>query len=294
MTTEELYSPIGAEFANTSSLRSQILQSLKTTEEYRYAFVEERIQSSLAAQTLAIREQRKLDPKKFAEKLGKKVSWVYRLEDPNQPPPTIPSLLEVARAFGVDLEVRFRPFSELLNDIGRLSPDSLKVASFENELPEMERSASNERLRLWIQKSDYAAIQKYSEAKERMAREAGIDWENVKKVVAQHANSILWGKMPTGWMDAYLSSSGATIHTETPGQGTTKPVHRDIGAQNSPLDLASSCTATLSGVEIESSPNRFGANTNVISIDSKRRYNVVRIHAKRTKENVSHFKRRAS
>lgn len=141
MTTDELYLPIVAESANTSSLRSQLLQSLKTSEEYRYAFVEEKIQSGLAAQIRAIREQRGMDPKKFAEKLGKKVSWVYRLEDPNLSPPTIPSLLEVARACGVDLEVRFRAFSGLSDDLDKLSPDSLSVPSFNEELPDLERRA---------------------------------------------------------------------------------------------------------------------------------------------------------
>jgi len=140
MTIEKSLSPTETESVNTNSLRSQILQSLKTSEEYRYSFVEEKIQSGLAAQTRAIREQREMDAKQFAKKLGKKVSWIYRLEDPNLPPPTIPSLLEVARALGVDLEVRFRPFSCLLNDLDRLSTDSLKAASFDEELPELERS----------------------------------------------------------------------------------------------------------------------------------------------------------
>lgn len=125
-------------------MKKQVFQSLKTSEDYRYAFVEERIQTGLAAQIHAIREQRGLDPKQFAEKLGKKLAWVYRLEDPNQPPPTIPSLIEVAKAYDCDLEVRFKPFSETLDDINRLSPDSLRVASFKEEYEEIERSLSME------------------------------------------------------------------------------------------------------------------------------------------------------
>jgi transcriptional regulator with XRE-family HTH domain len=144
MITEKLSWPTEVESANTSSLKSQVLQSLKTSDEYRYSFVEEKIQSGLAAQIRAIREQRQLDPKQFAEKLGKKVSWVYRLEDPNLPPPTIPSLLEVARAYDVDLEVRFRPFSAFLNEADDLSTGSLEVASFRDELPELEREATRD------------------------------------------------------------------------------------------------------------------------------------------------------
>jgi transcriptional regulator with XRE-family HTH domain len=75
-----------------------------------------------------------MDPKAFAEQLNKKVSWVYRLEDPNAPAPTIASLLEVAKAFDVDLQVQFRPFSERLNDLSALSEHSLEAPSFNEEL----------------------------------------------------------------------------------------------------------------------------------------------------------------
>ena len=147
MITEKLPWLTEAESANTSSLKSQFLQSLKSSDEYRYSFVEEKLQSGLAAQIRAIREQRQLDPKQFAEKLGKKVSWVYRLEDPNLPPPTIPSLLEIARAYDMDLEVRFRPFSAFcsLDEVDDLSTKSLEVASFKDELSELEREAALDR-----------------------------------------------------------------------------------------------------------------------------------------------------
>ena len=158
MITEKLYWPTEAEFASTSSLKNQLLQSLKTSDEYRYSFVEEKIQSGLAAQIRAIREQRELDPKQFADKLGKKVSWVYRLEDPNQPPPTIPSLLEVARAYDVDLEVRFRPFSAFLNETDNLSTKSLEVASFKDELPELERETACGQNEYWAALREHAAM----------------------------------------------------------------------------------------------------------------------------------------
>jgi len=85
-----------------------------------------------------------MDPKAFAEQLGKKVSWIYRLEDPNAPAPTIASLLEVAKAFDVDLQVRFRPFSERLDDLSRLSAKSFTVPSFEEELSDLEQNAETE------------------------------------------------------------------------------------------------------------------------------------------------------
>lgn len=130
---------------NTSSIKHQVLQSLKTSEEYRHSFVAETICSGLAAQIRSIREQRGMDNKQFAERLGKKISWTYRLEDPNASPPTIPTLLDVAKAFDVALEVRFVPFSALLRDVGELTAESFKVQEFNHEMSQLEKEAAREK-----------------------------------------------------------------------------------------------------------------------------------------------------
>jgi len=111
-----------------------MLQSLRSSKEYRHAFIEEAIRTRITAQIAALRDKEGWDYKKLAEKIDKKVSWAYRLEDPNVPPPTIPSLLEVAAAFDIGLDVRFRSFSELLDDVTTLRPASFLVPSFNAEL----------------------------------------------------------------------------------------------------------------------------------------------------------------
>lgn len=111
-----------------------MLETLKCGKEARHGFIEEAIRSRLTAQIHAIRQEQGWDLRTFAEKLGKKLSWAYRLEDPNESVPTIPTLLEVAEAFDVGLDVRFRRFSELLEDAANLTPDSFLVPSFEFEL----------------------------------------------------------------------------------------------------------------------------------------------------------------
>jgi transcriptional regulator with XRE-family HTH domain len=88
----------------------------------------------LAAQIRAIREARGLDTKACAEQLGKKLAWIYRLEDPNAAVPTVPSLLDVARTFDVDLQVQFRPFSKRLDELITLSDKSFDVPSFGEEV----------------------------------------------------------------------------------------------------------------------------------------------------------------
>jgi transcriptional regulator with XRE-family HTH domain len=70
----------------------------------------------------------------FAQLIGKSQSWVSRLEDPNQAPPTIPSLLKVAEAFDVDLEIHFSGFSALLERLDAVTPESLVAPSFREEL----------------------------------------------------------------------------------------------------------------------------------------------------------------
>ncbi len=120
--------------AGMSSIKHQMLEQMKTSKEYRHGFVEEAVRSRIVGQITALRKERDWDLKTFAAQIGKKVSWAYRLEDPNSAPPTIPSLLEVAEACDIGLDVRFRSFSELLTDVTTLTPASFLVPSFDAEL----------------------------------------------------------------------------------------------------------------------------------------------------------------
>jgi transcriptional regulator with XRE-family HTH domain len=112
------------------------MESLKSGKEYRQAFVEEKVRTSIAAQIHAMRTRAKggMTQPDFARRMGKSQSWVSRLEDPNQPPPTIASLLKVAEAFDVDLEIRFGSFSAMLHRLDEMTPESLEAASFTEEL----------------------------------------------------------------------------------------------------------------------------------------------------------------
>lgn len=128
---------------STFSVREQVVESLRTSREYRHSFVEEKIRTGLAAQIRASREKKDggLTQKRLAEMLGKSQSWVARLEDPNEALPTIRTLLRVAYVLDVDLVVRFAPFSELADWVSGtphlsrgLSPQTLAVEDFEHDL----------------------------------------------------------------------------------------------------------------------------------------------------------------
>lgn len=133
-----------------SSVKSQLLDNFKSGKEYRHAFVEEKVRTQLAVQIKALREQRDMGRPEFAELMKKAPSWVFRLEDPNQSPPTISTLLQVAEAFDVDLDISFKSFSSLLTRIERMTPESFSVPSFEEEVREGEfdRSMSRDDLAL--------------------------------------------------------------------------------------------------------------------------------------------------
>ncbi|MBI3939358.1 MAG: helix-turn-helix transcriptional regulator [Acidobacteria bacterium] len=122
---------------STFSVTDQLLQSFRASKVYRHAFVEEKVRTAIAAQIRAVREQRGFDSQtKLALEMGKTPSWISRLENPNQPPPTISTLLELAKVFDVDLNVEFAPFSEMLHKLDGLSPDSFLVPDFQTEFPE--------------------------------------------------------------------------------------------------------------------------------------------------------------
>lgn len=100
---------------------------MKQSNDYRSGVVEETIRCRLALQIAALRESKNWDRKEFAAKLGIKLSWVYRLEDPNEPLPTIRTLLRIAEVFDVGLDVRFDSFANIANDIANLTPESFSV-----------------------------------------------------------------------------------------------------------------------------------------------------------------------
>lgn len=96
------------------SSESDVLQNCREHAEYRRAFVEETIRTRIAHQIYAMRKSRGISRPAFAKMMGKSPSWVFRLEDPNQPPPTIPTLIDVAEALGMSLSVSFCPLSKAL------------------------------------------------------------------------------------------------------------------------------------------------------------------------------------
>ena len=94
---------------------------------YRDAFLETDVKGGIAYQIQALREKLSLSQKAFAEKIGKKQSVVSRLEDTEYGSVNVNTLLEIAKALDIGLQVRFCDYIDVLER--DISPTGMKVNS---------------------------------------------------------------------------------------------------------------------------------------------------------------------
>lgn len=112
-----------------NSDREQIVRKFRD-KGYRDAFIGEYIYSRLPLKIRALREARGLSQKELGDKIGVAQTWVSKLEDPNYGKLTLSTLLRLASALDVGIEVDFVPFSKVLDETLGLSAESWKVSSF--------------------------------------------------------------------------------------------------------------------------------------------------------------------
>lgn len=106
----------------------------------RARLVEAQINRGLAYQMRAMREARKWSQGDLAARVDMPQTAISRLESPSYGKPTITTLKRIARVYDVALDVRFVPFSQLIDrlsgtprfDTG-LSTESFDVPSYEEE-----------------------------------------------------------------------------------------------------------------------------------------------------------------
>jgi transcriptional regulator with XRE-family HTH domain len=114
---------------NTTSV-FELLANKFSEKEYRDAFIAEQIFSRLPLKIRGIRESQELTQRQLGELAGMAQTWISKLEDPNYGKLTIATLLKIASAFDVGLQIDFVPFSRILNEAMRLSAKSFYVPSF--------------------------------------------------------------------------------------------------------------------------------------------------------------------
>lgn len=112
-----------------NSPREQLIRKF-SDKPYRDLFIAEHIYSRLPLKIRALRETRGLSQKDLGERIGVAQTWVSKLEDPNYGKLTLSTLLRLASAFDVGIEVDFVPFSKVLDAALALTPESWEVSSF--------------------------------------------------------------------------------------------------------------------------------------------------------------------
>jgi transcriptional regulator with XRE-family HTH domain len=123
-----------------ATTKRDLLNSLKDRE-FRAAFNLENVYTTVCFQLRALREQREMSQAEFAKEVKPKMAQerISILEDPNaDSKPTLNTLLRLADAADIGLEVRFVPFSTVLARSVHTDMRELEVDSFTDELPSLE------------------------------------------------------------------------------------------------------------------------------------------------------------
>jgi transcriptional regulator with XRE-family HTH domain len=106
---------------------------------YRDAYVQSQIRTALPFQLRALRTGKGWSQGTIAERAGMAQPRISELERPSGRMPNLDTLCRIAAAHDVALDVRFVPFSELIERSEGFDPDHFTVKTFEEEIRETER-----------------------------------------------------------------------------------------------------------------------------------------------------------
>lgn len=112
--------------------RRRLLDELRDPE-YRKHYAESHLNSTLATQISAIREQRGLTQTKLAERLGKQQAAISRIENVNYARWNIATLRDIASALDCWLSVRLESWGQLVEDVENYSAESLRRERFADD-----------------------------------------------------------------------------------------------------------------------------------------------------------------
>jgi transcriptional regulator with XRE-family HTH domain len=108
---------------------------------YRDAYVASQIRMTLPLQIRELRKRREWTQPQLAEYAGMAQPRISELEKPGERRLTIETLLRLAAAFDVGLQVRFVPFGQLMDWSEGLDIDNFAVQPFEAEVADAEIAA---------------------------------------------------------------------------------------------------------------------------------------------------------
>jgi HTH-type transcriptional regulator/antitoxin HipB len=102
--------------------------------EYRHSYADNFINTYIAAQIRALRDQRGWTQAQLAERAEMKQSRISAMEDVNHSSWSVRTLARLAEAFDVALSVCFKSFSSRLADIEGFSPSALVVPPYTDDV----------------------------------------------------------------------------------------------------------------------------------------------------------------
>jgi transcriptional regulator with XRE-family HTH domain len=116
-----------------SVTKEQLIDLLRDSE-FRGHFTSDQVYELLAVQIRQLREKHRWTQAELGDRAGMQQVQVSRAENPDYKGTRISTLSKLADAFDVALIVRLAPFSELIDWVAKLSPESFRPASFDEEL----------------------------------------------------------------------------------------------------------------------------------------------------------------
>jgi transcriptional regulator with XRE-family HTH domain len=120
------------------NIRSSLTTELRN-KKYRDGYVASQIAIGLPFQIRALRRSRGWTQAQLAEAAGMSQPRIAEIERAGRRRFNIDTLLRIASAFDVGLEVGFAPFGAVVDRAERFDPDAFDVASFDDDVHEAER-----------------------------------------------------------------------------------------------------------------------------------------------------------
>jgi transcriptional regulator with XRE-family HTH domain len=118
--------------------KSSLAEQLKA-KEYRDALVASSIRIGLPMQCRTLRESRTWTQPQLAEAAGMTQPRISEIERPGERKLNIETLLRLASAFDVALQVRFVPFSQFVDDDDSIDFDNYYVRPYEEDIEQLEK-----------------------------------------------------------------------------------------------------------------------------------------------------------
>jgi len=114
------------------SLRQEFIAN-KDDKAYRHAYADENLNITIATQIKVLREQREWRQEDLAAEARMKQPMISRYENVNYSSWSLNTLKKLAWAYDVWLDVRFRPFGELVTTTDEFGRESLRVPKFDDD-----------------------------------------------------------------------------------------------------------------------------------------------------------------